>query len=386
MTKYTTVFTNLLRYFSRSDFENAVKGLKGNFKVRTLTCFELFKTMLFGQIAGCFSVREIETSLKANQNRLYHSGLKVVKRSTFCDALEKRSEGIFKRMFHIMVEKAQEIGSKAHKKFTDPLRIIDASIISLCLNKFDWAKYRKAKGGIKLHLNFDGDNRIPYNASLTVGSIHDVKQLVNLSKEPGVIYVLDRGYVDYKLLYYIELGSSIFVTRMKSNGKYKTVRYNAHKKNGPVLSDVVIRLSGTQIKKHYPKELRKVKYYDEVTNKTYEFLTNDMTRDAEEIAAIYKERWEIELFFKWMKQHLRIKSFWGTSENAVYSQIWVALILSILLWINKTLDGIKQSVYQLLIMMKSTLLTKNTLLEICSNTEPKPSDDLWQPFLESFKC
>ena len=386
MTKYTTVFTSLLRFFSRSDFESTVKGLKGNFKVRALTCFDLLKAMLYAQIAGCFSVREIETSMKANQNRLYHSGLKVIKRSTFCDALEKRSEGIFRRMFYIMSEKAQKIGCKTHMKFKDPLRIIDATIISVCLNKFDWAKYRKTKGAIKLHLNLDGDNLIPKEACITVGNVHDVNRLMNLSKEPGVIYVLDRGYVDYKLLYHIEIGGSIFVTRMKSNGKYKRIRINPHKENGPVLSDVVIELSGTQIKKHYPKQLRKIKYYEEKTKKTYEFLTNDMTREAEEVAAIYKERWEIELFFKWIKQHLRIKSFWGTSQNAVYSQIWVALILSILLWISKTLDGIKASAHELMIMMKSTLLTKNTLTGLFSNTDPKPPDDFWQPLLEGFRC
>ena len=386
MTKYTTVFASLLRYLSRSDFESAVKGLKGNFKVRTLNCFDLFKTMLYGLVAGCFSVREIETSLKVNQNRLYHAGLKEIKRSTFCDALEKRSEGIFRQMFSSMTEKAQEIGGKAQKKFKDPLRIIDASIISLCLNKFDWAKYRKSKGAVKLHLNLDGDKLIPFNAYLTTGIVHDVKEFMNLSKECGVIYVVDRGYVDYKLLYYIHLAGSIFVTRMKSNGKYKKIRDNPHKEGSPILSDVVIELTGNPTKNHYPKVMRKIKYHDEVTNKTYEFLTNDMKRDAEEVAAIYKERWQVELFFKWIKQNLKIKSFWGTSQNAVYSQIWVALILSILLWICKTLDGITQSAHELLIMMRSTLLTKNTLTGLCTKIKQKPPDINCQPFLEGFVC
>jgi len=386
MTKYTTVFANLLRHLSRSDFEPAVKGLKGNFKVRALNCFDLFKTMLYGLVAGCFSVREIETSLRVNRNRLYHAGLKEIKRSTFCDALEKRSEGIFRQMFNRMAEKAQEIGSKAQKKFKDPLRIIDASTISLCLGKFDWAKYRKSKGAVKLHLNLDGDKLIPFNAYITTGIVHDVKEFVNLSKECGVIYAVDRGYVDYKLLYYIELAGSIFVTRMKSNGKHKKIRSNPHKEGGPILSDVVIELTGNQMKKHYPEGMRKIKYHDEATNKTYEFLTNDMDRDAEEIAAIYKERWQVELFFKWIKQNLKVKSFWGTSQNAVYSQIWVALILSILLWMCKTLDGITQSAHELLIMMRSTLFTKNTLIGLCTKTEPEPPDINCQPLLEGFIC
>ena len=386
MTQYTTVFANLLRPLSRSDFQSVVKGLKADFKVRVFTCYDLFKSMLYALVAGCFSVREIETSMKVNKNRLYHAGLKGIKRSTFCDALEKRPHGLFRKIFYDMVEKAQAIGARAQKKFKDPLRIIDASIISLCLKRFDWAKYRKAKGAIKLHLNFDGDNLIPFDAYITNGKVHDVQQLVNLSKETGVIYVMDRGYVDYKLLYNIELGGSYFVTRMKSNSTYKRIKNNPHKE-GAVLSDVLIELTGTVTKKHYPKTLRKVKYCDPETKKVYDFLTNDLGRGAEEIAAIYKERWEVELFFKWMKQHLKIKSFWGTSENAVYSQIWVALILTILLWINKTLDGIKASTHELIIMMKTTLLTKNSLLGLYTTIiEPKPPDNSCQPFLEGFLC
>jgi len=386
MTQYTTVFASLLRPLSRSDFQSAVNGLKADFKVRVFSCHDLFKSMLYALIAGCFSVREIETSMRVNRNRLYHSGLKAIKRSTFCDALEKRSYGIFRKVFYDMAEKAQAIGAKTKKKFKDPLRIIDASIISLCLARFDWAKYRKAKGAVKLHLNFDGDNLMPFDAYITNGKVHDVQQMVNLSKESGVIYLMDRGYVDYKLLYNIELGGSCFVTRMKSNGSYKRVKNNPHK-GGPVLSDVMIELTGPVTKNHYPKPMRKVKYCDPDTKRVYEFLTNDTVREAEEIAAIYKERWEVELFFKWIKQHLKIKSFWGTSENAVYSQIWVALILTLLLWINKTLDGIKASAYELLMMMKTTLLTKNSLLGLCTNvTEPIPPDDSCQPFLEGFPC
>jgi hypothetical protein len=343
--------------------------------------------MLYSLITGCYSVREIETSMRVNEKGLYHSGLKAVKRSTFCDALEKRDYGIFMKVFHDLAGKAQTIGAKAHKKFKDPLRIIDASIISLCLKRFDWAKYRKSKGAIKLHLNMDGDNLIPLDAYITTGKVHDIQRLTVLSKEPGVICVMDRGYVDYKSLYSIELGGSFFVTRMKSNSTYKKVKNNLHKNDGMLLSDVFIELTGAITKTYYPKLLRKIKYYDKETKRTYEFLTNDMKRDAEEIAAIYKERWEVELFFKWIKQHLKIKSFWGTSMNAVFSQIWVALILTLLLWINKTLDGITTNAYELMIMMKSTLLTKNSLIGLCTNiSKSKSLNDHCQPLLAGFKC
>jgi len=384
MTKHTTVIADLLSPLSRSDFESAISGCNADFKVRKFDCYNLFKSMIYGLIAGCFSVREIVTSMKVNKNRLYHSGLTAVKRSTFCDALEKRRHNIFKSVFHEVVDKAQVLGARMHKKFKDPLRIIDASIISLCIKQFDWAKYRKAKGAIKLHLNLDGDKNIPFDAYLTAGKVHDVQQLNNLTQETGVIYVLDRGYVDYKSLYCIELHGSVFVTRMKINGAYKIIKKNPCKEGGPVISDVLLELTGVNTKKNYPKAIRKVKYYDEEGERTYEFITNDMGRAAEEIAAIYKERWEVELFFKWIKQHLKIKSFWGTSENAVYSQIWAALILTVLLWMKKTIHGIQESSYELLIMIKSTLLTKNSLTGLCTNTFEPELDDSIQPYLEGF--
>jgi len=387
MTKYTTVFTSLLRHLSRSEFQAAVSGLNGDYKVRTLSCWDLFKAMLYGQVSGSFGVREIETSMRVNGNRLYHAGLKRIKRSTFCDALEKRPHEIFKKVFLGLVDKAQRVAGNRKRKFKDPLRIIDVSQIPLCLSRFNWAKYRKAKGAVKLHLNLDGDTHIPYDAYLTNGTVHEVKTMGQLAQERGVIYVMDRGYVDYKTLYNIELQGSMFVTRMKSNGAFKRRHNNPHEKDGPVLSDVLIELTGPKTKAYYPKLLRKVKYRDKETGKIYEFLTNDMERAAQEIAAIYKERWEVELFFKWIKQHLKIKSFWGTSENAVYSQIWVALILTILIWLNRMLDGIEASPYQLLIMMKATLLTKNSLSGLCTNISPPESIvDTTQLFFEEFQC
>ena len=388
MIKHTTVLGDLLRYFSRSEFESAVSGYKADFRVRKFSCYDLFKAMIFGLASACFSVRDIEASMNANRNRLYHAGIKEpIKRSTFCDALEKKRNDVFKSAFHALVDKAQGIAGNVKKKFKNPLRIIDASIISLCLSQFNWAKYRKSKGAIKLHMNLDGDCLMPYEACLTVGKVPDVEQMHNLCQETGVIYVMDRGYIDFKSLYVIEKRGSIFVTRSKKNMKYKKVQENTHSEDGLILSDMLIELTGPISKENYPKRLRKVKYLDPETKKQYEFLTNDMERDAEEIAAIYKERWQVELFFKWLKQNLKVKSFWGTSINAVYSQIWVALILSILLWINVALNRINVSAHKLMVMIKSTLLTKNTLDGLCTNSSPpKPMDNFLQPDLEGFKC
>jgi hypothetical protein len=313
------VLAGLLRHLSGSDFEKAVKKHRADKGVRTLSAFDLFKQMVYGQLSGCFSVREIENSLLANSSKLYHSGLPQLKRSTFCDAMERRDCHVFEDVFHGAVDRAQGITGKMKKLFKDPLRIIDASVISLCLKRYDWASYRKAKGAVKLHLSLDGDNLMPYDAYLSAGKVHDVHGMAELCDESGVIYVLDRGYVDYKSLYSIELQGSTFVTRMKSNGAYKRIKNNPHDKDGPIISDVLIQLTGSKTKKHYPKAIRKIKYYDKEYHHTYEFITNNMEMGAQDIADIYKRRWQVELFFKWIKQNLKIKSFWGTSENAVFS-------------------------------------------------------------------
>jgi transposase len=370
MTKYTTIFASLLRYLSRSDFVQAVSSNQGDKYSKSLTTFDLFKTMLYGQLADCFSVREIIGSMAANIKRLYHAGLTTIKRSTFCDAMEKRKHQIFQSVFHSVVEKAQSISARTHKKFKDPLRIVDATVISVCLKKYPWAYFRKAKGAVKLHALLDGDNLFPIDARLSRGNEHEVGSMHWLCQESGVIYVMDKGYVDYKSLYNIELQGSKFVTRMKNNGKYRRVKLNTRKADGPVISDMVISLSGYTTNKKYPKELRRIRYYDETTRKTYDFLTNDFEKHAEEIASIYKERWEVELFFRWLKQNLKIKSFWGTSENAVYMQIWTALILSVLLWICKTVEGITDSAHQMIQKMKTTLLCKGSIRDICMDIPP----------------
>jgi hypothetical protein len=382
MTKCTTVLGNLLRHLSRSDFGKAVTKYLADKGTRTLSTFDFFKQMVYGQLSGCFSVREIENSLLANSSKLYHAGLPQLKRSTFCDAMEKRDHHVFEDVFHAVVGKAQMIAGKTKKLFTNPLRIIDASVISLCLATYDWASYRKAKGAVKLHLTLDGDNLMPYDAYLSTGKVHDVHGMAELCDESGVIYVLDRGYVDYKSLYYIDLQGSTLVTRMKRNGAYKRIKNNRHEKNGAIISEVLIQLTGSKTKKHYPTPIRKIKYYDKEYHHTYEFITNNVEIGAQEIADIYKRRWQVELFFKWIKQNLRIKSFWGTSVNAVYSQIWVALIISVLLWICKTLDGITASTHQILQMIKTTLLSKSSILELGTKKPPPPKIVSLQPLLE----
>jgi len=382
MTKYTTVLANLLSPLSRSAFENAVQSRGGDKWAGEMKTWDFFKSMVYGQIADCFSVREIEKSMLANSSRLYHAGLKPIKRSTFCDAMQKRDHHIFQTVFHSIVDLAQMIAGNTKKQFQNPLRIIDSTIISLCLSMCEWASYRSRKGAVKIHMNLDGDNLLPFDAHLTTGKVHDINALHWLCQESDVIYVMDRGYVDYKSLYNIDMHGSTFVTRMKSNGKYKRIKNNPPEKDGSILSDATIQFTGPVAKNSYPDPLRKIRYYDGERKKTYEFITNNFELTAQQIADIYKERWQVELFFKWLKQNLKIKTFWGTSENAVFTQIWVALIISVLLWICKTLDGITVSVHQMLQMMKTTLLLKKSITGLFVVSSPHPKIHSSQLVLE----
>ncbi len=379
MTKYTTVIGNLLSPISRSDFQAAVNLYQADKRTKTFTTYDLFKSMLYGQLTGCLSVRDIESAQRANSRHLYHAGLKPIKRSTFCDAMERRDHRVFEEVFFTVTNLARNLNGRRGKRFNDPLKIIDATTIPLCLEKYGWAVFRQTTGAVKLHLRLDGDRLLPDDAYLTPGAVHDVNGMVYLCTESGVIYVFDRGYMNYSSLYRIQLDNSIFVTRMKCNGTYKRIQNNKRDKDGPIRSDVIIKLTGPLTKKNYPEPLRKIRYYDKETDRTYEFITNDFERDAQEIAEIYKQRWQVELFFKWIKQNLRIKTFWGTSQNAVYTQIWTALILSVLLWIRQTLDGLSVTAHQLIQMMKTTLLTKNSVAGLCYATPPpreKPSAQL----------
>ena len=361
MSHPTTVLGNLLSHLERSDFESAVREHAGDLRVRTLDTNTLMKTLIYGQVTSAFSVREIETSLAVNSSKLYHCGLKLVKRSTLCDALEKRDHRIFETAFNSLVAKARLIAGNTGHRFKNPLKIIDASTIELCLARFDWAKFRTTKGAVKLHLKLDGDMFYPEQAILTTGAVHEVNEMDNLCQKQGEIYVMDRGYIDYKRLYNIELCKSFFVTRMKANCDYENVEKTSSSKNGSIRYDGIIRLKGKYCTDNYPELIRKVCYHDNEYNRDYVFITNNFDLSAQDIADIYKSRWRVELFFKWIKQNLKIKTFWGTSKNAVFIQIWVALIVSLLLWIHKNVDGIKASTQRIIQSMKTTILTHRTI-------------------------
>lgn len=364
MSNNTTVLGNLLSYLERSNFERAVREHVGDRRVRELSTFDLLKTLIYGQVTSAFSVREIESNLAVNSSKLYHCGLKLVKRSTLCDALKKRDHRIFETTFNSLVDKASQISSGKGRRFKNPLKIIDASTIDLCLDRFDWAKFRTTKGAVKLHLKLDGDMLYPEQVKLTSGDIHEVNEMDSLCKKKGDIYVMDRGYIDYKRLHDIELAEAFFVTRMKSNCDYECVKKLFSSRTGSIRYDGIIRLRSKKGAENYPKTIRKVCFHNEEDNRDYVFITNNFDLSAQEIADIYKSRWQIELFFKWIKQNLKIKTFWGTSKNAVFIQIWVALIVYMLLWLHKNIDGIKASAQRIIQSMKTTILTRGTISEL----------------------
>jgi putative transposase len=370
MNNHTTVLANLLSHLDRSGFEKAVKDHNGDHRTRTLSTFTLLKTLVYGQVTGAFSVREIENSLAVNSGRLYHAGLQPVKRSTLCDALEKRDHRIFESTFNSLVDKARVIAGNHGRRFKNPLKIIDASTIELCLNRFDWAKFRTTKGAVKIHLKIDGDHLYPEQVTLTTGSVHEVNEMSNLCLTTGAIHVMDRGYVDYKRLYDMEIAGSYFVTRMKINCQHIESECLFSNAFGAVRYDGLIRLTSSKGKDNYPGIIRKVCYHDDDYDRDYVFITNNLKLTAQEIADIYKARWQVELFFKWMKQNLKIKTFWGTSKNAVFIQIWIALIISLLLWFHKNIDRIEASAQRIIQAMKTTLLSRKMIFELFETPPP----------------
>jgi hypothetical protein len=312
--------------------------------------------------------------------------MQPIKRSTLCDALEKRDSRIFEDTFNALVANARHLVGTSGRRFRNPLKIIDASTIELCLSRFDWAKFRTTKGAVKLHVSLDGDYCFPDQVRLSTGAVHEINEMGVLSKAPGMIFVMDRGYVDYKRLYDINLGNSTFVTRRKDNCQHELVEILSSSETGPIWLDASIRLTSPKGKENYPNLLRQVCYHDDEHDRDYEFLSNNFELTAQEIADIYKARWQVELFFKWIKQNLKIKTFWGTSRNAVFIQIWVALITFLLLWIGKIADALPVSPQRILQVLKTSILARTTIQDIFSKRDPPPRPTQIYLTFQGTKC
>jgi len=379
-----TILSQLLDFVPRYEFDKCVDKYSGNYKVKSFTCWEQFIVMAFAQLTGRESLRDIESCLEAISLKLYHSGVKSkIKKSTLSDANEKRDWRIYAEFAQLLIQQARKL-YKDDSAFTVEIDEIayalDSSTIDLCLSLFPWAKFRKKKGAVKMHTQIDLRGSIPTFIEITDGKVHDVNILDLLILEPGAFYIMDRAYLDFERLYHMHQCLTYFVVREKRNFDYKRVYSNQVDKDKGFKCDQIIKLTGFYTSKKYPEKLRRIKFYDESRDKNLVFITNNFIYNAEIIAQLYKERWKVELFFKWIKQHLRIKKFFGTTMNAVYLQIWIAVSTYLLIAIIKKRLNLKQELYTILQILSISIFEKIPVNQLFGNElyNNKTADDYKQ--------
>ena len=358
------LFAQLMDFLPWSTFNRYVARYGGDKGVRTLTCAEQFRVMAFAQLTYRESLRDIEVSLSAQASKLYHMGFREpVRRSTLADANESRDWRIYADFAARLIIQARALYASEDLglELSNTVYALDSTTIDLCLSVFPWAHFRTTKAAVKMHTLLDLRGSIPSFIHVSDGKLHDVHALDLLTPEAGAIYVMDRGYVDFARLHRLHLAGAFFVTRAKSNLKAHRVYSAPTDRDTGILCDQTIALEGFYSKQDYPTYLRRVRFKDPETGKTLVFLTNQMSLPAATICALYKSRWQVELFFKWIKQHLRIKQFFGTSENAVKTQIWIAVSVYVLVAIVRKKLNIDASLYTLLQVLSLTLFEKMPL-------------------------
>ena len=370
MNQGRTVFAQLISFFSHNEFNRCVARYQGNKNVRSFSCWDQLLTMAFAQLTYRESLRDIEVCLRAQRGKLYHSGLTgPIKRSTLADANETRDWRIYADFAQSLIQTARPLYADTELEIDLDATsyALDSTTIDLCLSLFPWAQFRRAKAAIKLHTLLEIQSSIPVFIAITSGRVHDINLLDAITPEPGSFMVMDRGYVDFARLYRIQLALAFFVVRSKDNLQYRRRYSRSHDRASGVRSDQTIVLTGPKSSLFYPVELRRVSYYALDIDRRFVFLTNNFSVPAQTIAALYKYRWRIELFFKWIKQHLRIKKFYGTSVNSVKIQVWTAISVYILVAIIKKELGIKQDIYTILQVLSLTLFEKTPILSLFDN-------------------
>jgi hypothetical protein len=362
-----TVFSQLTDFLPRKLFDKCVHKYAGNHRIKSFSCFDQYLCMAFAQITYRQSLRDIETCLRAMQPKLYHCGIcGNVSRTTLAKANENRDWRIYADFAQILISKARKL--YANDDFGIQLNrevyALDSTTIDLCLSLFPWAKFRKHKAAVKVHTLMDLKGSIPAFIRITDGKVHDVNFLDELILEPGAIYIMDRGYLDFARLYTFTQNLSTFITRAKSNFDYSRISYQHIDKTTGLRCDQTIRLNGYYASQDYPAVLRRIGYFDIETNQKFIFLTNNFSLPALTIAQLYKCRWQIEIFFKWIKQYLRIKTFFGTSENAVKTQIWIAISVYVLVAIVKKELKIELSLGEMLQILSIVLFEKVSITQL----------------------
>jgi len=375
-----TVFSQLISYLSHNEFQKCVARYDGDARWRGFSCWDQYLTMAFVQLTYRESLRDIEACLRAMGGKLYHMGFhSKVARSTLADANESRDWRIYADFARVLIRIARPLYAR------DPMGVdldqslyaLDSTTIDLCLSLFPWARFRKHKAAVKMHTLLDLHGSIPTFIRITDGTVHDVNILDEIVPEAGAFYVMDRGYIDFERLYVFTLCSAFFVVRTKENVLLQRRYSHPVDKSTGVRSDQTVILTAIDSAKAYPDALRRVSYHDAETDKRLKFLTNNFVLPALTIAHIYKARWQVELFFKWIKQHLRIKAFYGTSPNAVKTQIWIAVSVYVLVAIVRKQLGLDASLYQILQILSITLFEKTPILQALQ--APDSQDNLLDP-------
>lgn len=367
------VFSQITGLISSTSFQTIVNRHFGDYKVKDFSCWKQFLCMAFGQLTHRESISDTVLCLKANMNKMYHLGIgDVVAVSTITRANESRSFQIYEDLAMLLIKEAKQLyllDDDLEVSLKGNVFAIDATTIDLCLSAFCWATFRRTKGGIKLHTQLDLKTSIPEFILFSTASVHDVNVLDVIHFEANSFYIMDRGYVDYKRLYKINAAGAFFVTRAKDNMNYRRLYSNSKDIAAGVLYDQSIMLNNHYASKEYPIKMRRIKFKDAQTGKLLIFLTNNFHLKATEIAQLYKHRWKIELFFKWIKQHLKIKSFWGQSENAVKTQVWIAVSVYALVAIAKKHFMLKQSLYEILQILSISIFERMPINQLFQQTQ-----------------
>jgi Domain of unknown function (DUF4372)/Transposase DDE domain len=359
-----TLFAQIMDFLPWSTFHRIVARYGGDYRIRTFHCTEQFRVMAFAQLTYRESLRDIEACLSAQASKLYHMGIsRAISRSTLADANESRDWRIYADFAQRLIAQARQlyVGEAFGFDLSNTIYALDSTTIDLCLSMFPWAPFRETKAAVKVHALLDLRGAIPSFIHITDGKWHDINILNLFIPEPGAFYIMDRAYVDFSRLYTLHRGGSFFVTRTKSNLNARRVYSAPVDRSSGIVCDQRIMLNGYYSHCHYPEHLRRIRFKDAERGKTLIFLTNNMVLPALTISSLYKSRWQIELFFKWIKQHLRIKRFYGTSENAVKTQIWIAVAMYVLIAIIKKKLNLDTSLYTLLQILSITLFEKMPL-------------------------
>ena len=367
-----TIFSQVMEFLPLYEFRKCVQNYQGDYKVQSFSCMDQFLCMAFAQLTCRESLRDIESCLRFMQPKLYHMGIRgQVSRNTLANANNQRDWRIYADFAQVLIHQARGLylEDPFGVELENTVYALDSTTIDLCLSLFPWAHFRKNKGAIKLHTLLDLRGPIPSFIDITDGKFADVKILDILIPEAGSFYIIDRGYLDFARLYAMHQARATFITRAKSNTQCRRLYSRPVDKTTGLRCDQTILLTGAQSAKDYPEQLRLVKFFDSETNKRFAFLTNNFETDALTVAQLYKCRWKVELFFRWIKQHLRIKAFLGTSQNAVKSQVWIAISIYVLVAIIKKRLDLKPSLYIILQILSVTIFEKTPILQALTKTD-----------------